>query len=111
MKFTDRVYNVLKQIALIWLPAAATLYTTLAGLWGLHDLAQVVGSISAIDALLGTALHLSSSSYKAVSDGKIVVDKSDPAKDVYRLVLDTAVEDLEKKTAIRLDVTKPGDAV
>jgi len=45
MAFSNKAYNVLKSIALIWLPAAATLYFALAGGLGDPDATQVVGSI------------------------------------------------------------------
>lgn len=105
MTFSNKFYNLLKPIALIWLPGAATLYAAVAGIWHLGAVEQVVGTISAIDTFLGAALHLSSSSYTPPSDGKLVVDKTDPAKDTYSLELTTPVEELAGKKAITLKVT------
>lgn len=59
----DKTYDILKSIALIWLPAIGTLYFTLAQIWHLPYAEAIVGTISAIDVLLGTILGISTSSY------------------------------------------------
>lgn len=60
---SNKVYDVLKWIAQILLPAAGALYFALADLWGLPYPAEVVGTITAVDAFLGCVLGISSSSY------------------------------------------------
>lgn len=57
----DKVYDVLKWIAMILLPALGTLYFALAQIWGLPCAEQVVGTITALDAFLGVLLGISSS--------------------------------------------------
>ena len=57
----SKVFNILKYIADIILPAIATLYLTLAGLWGLPFGEAISGSIMAIDTFLGVALNISGS--------------------------------------------------
>ena len=64
MKLSNRVYDILKYIALIVLPAIGTLYFALAGIWGLPYGEQIVGTITAIDMFLGAVLQISSDSYK-----------------------------------------------
>ena len=49
MKLTNKVYDVLKWIALIAMPALATLYIALAGIWGFPFAEEVVGTITAVD--------------------------------------------------------------
>lgn len=44
MKMTNKIYDVLKYIALIVLPAIGTLYFAVAGIWGLPYGEQIVGS-------------------------------------------------------------------
>ena len=61
---SDKVYNVLKWIAQVALPALGTLYFALAGIWGLPYGEQIVGTITAIDACLGALLGLSTVQYK-----------------------------------------------
>lgn len=63
MKLDSKVYDFLKFLALILLPALGTLYFALAGIWGLPYGEQVVGTIMAIDTFLGAILGISSSNY------------------------------------------------
>ena len=60
---SDKVYDILKFIAQIVLPALATFYLTLAGIWSLPYGEQISGTIMAIDTLLGACLMLSSKNY------------------------------------------------
>ena len=46
---SNKVYDILKYIAQIILPALATLYLTLAGIWGLPYGEAISGTIMAID--------------------------------------------------------------
>lgn len=64
MKMSNKLYDALKWIALIALPAVGTLYFALAGIWGWPYAEQVVGSITAIDTFLGAILQISNASYK-----------------------------------------------
>lgn len=64
MKISNKVYDVLKWIAIIFLPAVGTLYFALAGIWGLPYGEQIVGTITAIDTFLGVILGISSVQYK-----------------------------------------------
>lgn len=104
MKFTNRVYGALKAFTLIVLPATGTFYFALANAWSLPQSTNVVGSIAALTTFLGTVLHISSSRYTPPTDGQMIVDKSDPTKDVYSLELSTPVEELAGKQQITLGV-------
>lgn len=64
MKMSNKTYDVLVWIAQIVLPALGTLYAALAGIWGFPYGEQIVGSIAAVDAFLGTLLKISSAQYK-----------------------------------------------
>ena len=63
MKLSNKVYDVLKFIAQILLPAIGTLYFALARIWDLPLAEQVVGTITAVDAFLGALLGISSMQY------------------------------------------------
>jgi hypothetical protein len=63
MKMTNEMYDRLKWIAQLLLPALATLYFALSGIWGLPYGEQVVGTLTAIDTFLGVILGISSSQY------------------------------------------------
>lgn len=60
---SNKVYDVLKYIAQIVLPALATLYFALAGIWGLPYGEEIVGTITAVDTFLGVILKISSNNY------------------------------------------------
>lgn len=60
---SNKVYDVLKFIAQIVLPALATLYVTIASLWGLPYPEEISGTIMAIDTFLGALLMISSNQY------------------------------------------------
>ena len=61
---SNKVYDALKWIALIVLPALAVLYGTLAGIWGLPFGEQIPDTITAIDLFLGVVLGVSNATYK-----------------------------------------------
>lgn len=61
---SDKMYNVLKWIAMYLLPAIGTLYFALAGIWGLPYGEQIVGTITAVDTFLGVILGISTAQYK-----------------------------------------------
>jgi len=64
LKLSNKMYDTLKWIAQILLPAAATLYFALSEVWGLPYAKEVVGTISAVDVFLGAVLGISSSMYQ-----------------------------------------------
>ena len=75
----NKTYDILKFIAQIVLPALGTLYSALAGIWGFPYGEQIVGTIVAIDAFLGTLLKISSNQYYKTGkdiDGVVYVDSN-----------------------------------
>lgn len=60
---SNKLYDVLKFIAQIVLPALATFYLTLAKIWSLPFGEEISGTIMALDTLLGACLMLSSKNY------------------------------------------------
>lgn len=73
---SNTLYDRMKFVAVILLPAIGTLYFGLAGIWGLPKAEEVVGSIVVIDTFLGVALQISNKQYQnsdARFDGAIHV--------------------------------------
>lgn len=60
---TDKIYDILKWVALIMLPAFATLYTALAGVWGFPFAEEIPATITAIDLFIGALLGVSTYKY------------------------------------------------
>jgi hypothetical protein len=67
---SNKIYDVLKYVAQIVLPAIATCYVTIAGLWGLPYPKEISGTVMAIDTLLGTVLMISSAQYNKKKEEK-----------------------------------------
>lgn len=61
---SNKAYDILKYIAQIVLPALATLYFALAGIWNFPYGEEVVGTITAVDTFLGVILGISTANYK-----------------------------------------------
>lgn len=60
---SNKLYDILKWIAQILLPACGTLYFALAGIWNFPYGEQIVGTITAIDTFLGVCLGISTVNY------------------------------------------------
>ena len=60
---SNKLYDVLKWIATVVLPAIGTLYFALAGIWDFPYADQVVGTITAVVTFLGIVLGISSAQY------------------------------------------------
>lgn len=60
---SNKCYDVLKWIALIFLPAVGALYFGLASIWALPYAEEIVGTISVIDTFLGAILGISTLEY------------------------------------------------
>lgn len=63
-----KVYDFLKWVALVVLPAVATLYFALGQIWAFPAVEQVVGTVTALDTFLGLLLKRSSTNYESLSD-------------------------------------------
>ena len=59
----DSVYDILKWVVIIVLPAVATLYAALAAVWGWPYSEQIVTTINAVDTFLGAVLCVSTANY------------------------------------------------
>lgn len=64
MKMSNKVYDVLKWIAQIALPALATLCVAVCGIWKLPYTEQIVCTVTALDTFLGVVLGISNAQYK-----------------------------------------------
>lgn len=105
---TGKLYDVLKYLAQIVLPALGTLYFTLASIWGLGSGTEVVGTIMALDLFLGVILGISQVNYnKGIEQGgELLVNE-----DQLLFQLDDEKVDIEKlkagdKQEVRFKVKK-----
>lgn len=108
MQISNKLYNYLKPIALIWLPALSTLYLSLADLWHLGYKVEISGTIMAIDTFLGVVLGLSSSAYYKSDrpyDGTLEVSKVDSSQ-IHQLEISTPPEDLQTQDQVTFRVNR-----
>lgn len=59
LKLSDAVYDVLKWVALICLPAIATCYGAISTIWGLPYGTEICATISAVATMIGTLIGIS----------------------------------------------------
>lgn len=69
MKMKNEVYDVLKWVAMLLLPALATLVATVGSIWGLPYADQISQTIVAVNAALAMILGISTINYKAGDEG------------------------------------------
>jgi len=109
----SKVYDFLKFVAQIALPAVGTFYATVSGLNHWPNTEEVVGTIMAVDLLLGTLLGLSTLAYNKSDDrfdGEINVVEHPDGKTVMDMQLNkhedpTDIKD-EKQVLFRVNTTK-----
>ncbi len=70
MKLPDSVYNFLKWLGLIALPALATFYGVIGKVWDIPFTAEVVTTITALATLVGALIGVSTISYNKDSKDK-----------------------------------------
>lgn len=63
MKMSNKVYDILKFIAQLLLPALATLWATLGKIWNWPLVTEIAATICAVDTFLGVILGISSNQY------------------------------------------------
>lgn len=63
LRFNNKVYDILKWLCLIALPALSVLYGVLAGVWGWGYTEEVSTTVNAVVAFVGALIGLSTASY------------------------------------------------
>jgi hypothetical protein len=112
---SKKLYDVLKNLAQIWLPAAGTLYFALAQIWDLPAADEVVATVLAVDTFLGVVLGISTAKYNnsdAKYDGNVVVTTNPDTglKNVSLELNDTVpLDNLESTKDLTLKVTPSVD--
>ena len=63
MKLNNKWYDALKWISLICIPALATCYNALAGVWGWPYAAEIAKTANAVCVCIGALIGISSAQY------------------------------------------------
>jgi len=104
---SGRLYDFLKMLVQLLLPAFATLYFTLASIWGLPNAEAIVGTLAALATFLGVFLRLSSKSYNESElryDGSIDVTTNNTGGKLFTLELNSDPSELDLKTKLLFKV-------
>lgn len=64
MKLNDKLYDILKWVAIIVLPALATLITVVFKVWNIPYGDEIAQTITAVATFLGAVLMVSTAQYK-----------------------------------------------
>lgn len=64
---SNRLYDILKYVALIALPAIQVFWLTIGKIWDLQYTVEIGATIGAVALLLGTLLGVSTSNYRATN--------------------------------------------
>jgi hypothetical protein len=119
MQLNSKVYDALKWVTLIALPAVGTAYVGLAQIWNLPFASQISQTTVVLVLLLGALLGVSSANFNKAAavaanatsaatrvDGIMHVDSSDPKKDVFSFELFEAPEDFPERDTLTFKVSK-----
>lgn len=68
MKLKNKVYDVLKWVSILFLPALATFYGLLSKTWGLPYGTQIVITINGLGVFIGAVIGASTYSYNKEKD-------------------------------------------
>lgn len=103
---TGKLYDHLKFLAQILLPALGTLYFGLAEIWGFPGATQVVGTIVVVDTFLGVLLGISQSNYNrgVMKAGDIVVENTGEGGKRLSLELDNDPHMIGRKREVHFKV-------
>ena len=77
MKLNNKTYDILKYVALFFLPALATLVLTLTNIWDIPHGEAIAATITAFDTFLGALLKISSNNYYAADEFDYIEDGED----------------------------------
>ena len=69
MKISNKLYDILKWVVIIVLPAMATLYKALSAVWAWPYANEVVTTITAADTFLGAVLCISAATSNYNKEG------------------------------------------
>lgn len=72
MRLNDKVYNVLKWLALVAIDAVGLFYKTIAVIWSLPYGDQIMATCTALSVLIGTLIGVSTIAYNKASKDELV---------------------------------------
>ena len=67
---TNKVYDILKWVSVIVVPAIVLLINTLGGIWGWEHTTEISATVSAIGVFIGALIQISSARYSKEQENK-----------------------------------------
>jgi len=107
--FSPKIYDFLKRLVQVILPALSSAYFALANIWEWGGAEKVCGTIAVITTALGLCLGISSKTYNALNagtDGTFGMHEDDDGALKFKLTLDADPEDLVGKDEIKFKLDK-----
>lgn len=77
MKMNSKTFDVLKWVAMLALPALATLISTVGSIWGLPYTEEISRTVVAVNAALAAVLGISSANYYKDQEPKTMLDATE----------------------------------
>lgn len=109
---SENVYNALKWLVQLLLPASGTLYFALASIWSLPNAEQVVGTIAAVTVFLGVVLKIDSNLHakheEEVNVGEIaqVPYETDDGQEAFAMEFAKPLYEYEPGDLVKMRVTE-----
>ena len=106
---TNQVYDIIKNLVIIVIPALSTFYLTIAKLWDLPGAEAVVGTLGAVALLLGSLLKLSKRSYDVSDekyDGEIILKTTEQGRVVQRVEANGTFDEIAAKGEVLYKVVQ-----
>lgn len=107
-RMSNKMYDRVKFVVQILLPAIGTLYFSLGNIWSFPNIEQVIGSISSVNVFLGVLVGISSSVYNGrpnVYNGELQIETGDDGAISPKLVLEATIEELSSAESVVFKVT------
>lgn len=105
----NTVYDTIKNLVIIVIPAVSTFYLTIAKLWDLPGAEAVVGTLAALALLLGSLLKLSKRSYDVSDekyDGEIILKTTEQGRVVQRVEANGTFDEIAAKGQVLYKVVQ-----
>ena len=107
MILNDKIYDTLKSVVQILLPALATLYFALGGIWDWPHIESVIGTVTAVTTFLGVTMGVSGHNYKkeavpvrATPDGVLNILRQENGSVLYDFDAKESMTDLRKRESV-----------
>ena len=77
MKMSNKVYDILKNVVTIYLPALGTFILTISLIWGLPYGEAIGATLDALALLIGTCIGISSANYHKEQDETVTENEEE----------------------------------